>query len=215
MADRPWEKEGWVTLADEEHELHGVTPEMIDWWWDNMEKGYPLWHPVDHHAFKWAEGKAPGEVGHIGAVQIADQDGGGTGIYLDVSAFPFPIDYEHCMALEGFKKDKENQDYCVHMYSAADYGTKHRFVVILHGPKGEEIKELRKAGKGPPLTPGARTHAREEAERWSEFLPELYKLWSVVKDSRINPHPNLKIKKMGNGRYTYITSQNKPAARQA
>ena len=49
-----------------DHELHGVTPEMIDWWWDNMEKGYPLWHPEDHISFVWEV--APATVGHVGAI---------------------------------------------------------------------------------------------------------------------------------------------------
>jgi len=29
-----------------EHELRGVTPEMLDWWWDNMDNdNYKLWNP--------------------------------------------------------------------------------------------------------------------------------------------------------------------------
>ncbi|MFX1306436.1 MAG: DAPG hydrolase family protein, partial [Promethearchaeota archaeon] len=32
------------------HELSGVTPEMIDWWWDHIDNSerYRLWHPKDH-----------------------------------------------------------------------------------------------------------------------------------------------------------------------
>ena len=31
-----------------EHELRGVTPEMLDWWWINMVNSqyYLLWHPI-------------------------------------------------------------------------------------------------------------------------------------------------------------------------
>ena len=222
MADRPWEKEGWVTMSDEEHEIRGVTPEMIDWWWDNMEKGYPLWHPVDHHDFKWAEGKSPGEIGHIGAVQIADQSrgagaprtGGKVGTWLDVSSFPFPIDYDHCLVLEGFSQDKENQDFCVHMYSATDYGTKHRFIVIMHRPRANKMKEARESGKLPPQpTWNGMGHFTAEAYCWEQFLPTLWKLWQVVKDPECNPQCDLRIKKMPGGRYAYVTPQTKPGVK--
>src|SRR4030067_480360 len=49
--------------------MPGVTVEMLDWWWVNMEKGYELWCPDEHKGFKW-EIKPPLN-GHIGAVQIA------------------------------------------------------------------------------------------------------------------------------------------------
>lgn len=214
MVEKPWEKEGWVTMMDEEHEIHGVTPDMIDWWWDNMEKGHKLWNPIEHHAFRWEEGKAPSEVGHIGAVPIeyhgAHHTGEMIGTWLDVSAFPFPINYEHCLVLGGSSPDNKNQFLSVHMYSVADYGTKHRFLLIAKGAKAEAVRELRKADKGANQpTQGDHTFATVEAERWPEFLPELYKLWSVVKDSECNPQCDLRIKKMPNGRYAYVTPQNK------
>ena len=30
---------GWVLTAQHQHFLPGVTAEMLDWWWANMEKG--------------------------------------------------------------------------------------------------------------------------------------------------------------------------------
>jgi hypothetical protein len=38
-----------------DHSLLGVTPEMIDWWWDNIDttERYKLWHPKDHQSFEW------------------------------------------------------------------------------------------------------------------------------------------------------------------
>jgi len=53
-----------------EHELHDVTPEMIDWWWDNMDNDtYQLWHPEDHLALEWQI--PPDKVGHAGAIHMA------------------------------------------------------------------------------------------------------------------------------------------------
>ena len=222
MADRPWEKDGWLTMVDEEHEIHGCTPEMLDWWWDNMEKGYPLWHPVDHHDFKWAEGKAPGEIGHIGAVQIADQSrgagsprtGGKAGTWLDISLFPYPLDYDHALLLSGFGVDAHNEEFTLHLYSATDYGSKHRFIIMLRGTNADKIREVRKSGKMPPQpTWNGMGHFTAEAYCWQQFLPTLWKLWQVVDDYECNPRPNLKIKKMPNGRYEYVTPQNKPATK--
>ncbi|OHB62095.1 MAG: hypothetical protein A2167_00705 [Planctomycetes bacterium RBG_13_46_10] len=48
-----------------EHELHGCTPEMLDWWCDNMDNdSYIMWHTEDHLALEWQippsrEGVAP------------------------------------------------------------------------------------------------------------------------------------------------------------
>jgi hypothetical protein len=58
--------EGWIVV---DHIIPGVTPEMLDWWWVNMEKGYELWCPGGHKGFKWEV--APPLGGHIGAIQIA------------------------------------------------------------------------------------------------------------------------------------------------
>ena len=60
--------EGWIVV---DHIIPGVTAEMIDWWWVNMEKGYELWCPDEHKGFRW-EVKPP-LGGHIGAVQIATE----------------------------------------------------------------------------------------------------------------------------------------------
>ena len=59
---------GWIVV---DHIIPGVTTEMLDWWWVNMEKGYELWCPDEHKGFRW-EVKPP-MGGHIGAVQIATE----------------------------------------------------------------------------------------------------------------------------------------------
>jgi hypothetical protein len=214
--EAPWEKEGWLTMVDEHHEIHGVTPEQIDWWWDNMEKGYPLWHPEDHHDFHWE--KAPGDVGHIGAVQIADQGadhkGGKRATWYDPSVLPFVPEYDHVLVLGGFSTDAENTDWGIHQYEATDYGTKHRWTIILKGPQADKIRAMRASKQPlpqPPLWNGM-THFQAEAYCWEQFLPTLWKLWQVVKDPRLNPQPNLKVKKLPNGKIAYIFD-NKPAVK--
>ena len=67
MAEKKYPK-GWIVV---DHIIPGVTEEMLDWWWVNMEKGYELWCPDEHKGFKW-EVKPP-LGGHIGAAQIATE----------------------------------------------------------------------------------------------------------------------------------------------
>ncbi|MFX1277541.1 MAG: DAPG hydrolase family protein, partial [Promethearchaeota archaeon] len=52
-----------------DHELKGVTPEMLDWWWHNIKntERYKLWHPDHHISFEWE--KLPEEGEQFGAIQ--------------------------------------------------------------------------------------------------------------------------------------------------
>ena len=65
------------------HELRGITPEMIDWWWDNIDttERYRTWHPESHPTFDW-EGEAGG--GHIGKVHRVTEMVGDTMIELRI-----------------------------------------------------------------------------------------------------------------------------------
>ena len=64
----PKAQPGWLVV---DHFIQGCTPEMIDWWWVNMEKGYELWCPDEHKGFKW---EVPPPLGkHVGALQIAKE----------------------------------------------------------------------------------------------------------------------------------------------
>ena len=51
-----------------EHELMGISPEMLDWWWDNIDntERYKAWHPKDHKSFAWEN---PSIKGHVGKIQ--------------------------------------------------------------------------------------------------------------------------------------------------
>ena len=52
---------GYVLPSQKQHFLPGVTSEMMDWFWANMEKGYYLWAPGSHKKFTWV--KTPVEYG--------------------------------------------------------------------------------------------------------------------------------------------------------
>ena len=46
---------GYVLPSQKQHFLPGVTSEMMDWFWANMEKGYYLWAPGSHKKFTWVK----------------------------------------------------------------------------------------------------------------------------------------------------------------
>ena len=53
----------WIIKEQCQHFLPGVSPEMLDWFWANMEKGYYLWAPGSHKRFNWV--KTPWQYGFL------------------------------------------------------------------------------------------------------------------------------------------------------
>ena len=72
------------------HELEGVTPEMIDWWWDNIDttERYAMWHPGSHLSFEWEAVEGEGEAWVVGVQWHPEWLIGSSGIMLQLfSAF--------------------------------------------------------------------------------------------------------------------------------
>jgi hypothetical protein len=203
--------EEWMVV---DHFIPGVTAEMIDWWWVNMEKGYELWCPDEHKGFKW-EIKPPMN-GHIGAVQIATES----------------IDYGPVMDLRiewvdpniGTKEQKEFWTYrhlltagttgkqpgtkafvmLSHQWEAVPGGCKMRS--CMHGiPKPPPGSRPAMHESGPPEHPtgkkptggGWPAHNIAEVSTFKNFLPALWGIWQAVTDPAINRRASLKIKKEG------------------
>jgi hypothetical protein len=59
---------GYDLPSQRHHFLPGLTSEMLDWFWANMEKGYYLWAPGSHKRFNWL--KTPYEYGFEDSVHI-------------------------------------------------------------------------------------------------------------------------------------------------
>jgi DAPG hydrolase PhiG domain len=157
------EQGGWEIIAN--HEISGVTPEMIDWWWDHIDstERYKLWHPTDHHSFEWL---IPPTTGHVGAVQRVEESFG------DVSAPPIEIrwedangaaaEYDHVLLASSTMVGVPAAD-LMHEYEKASFGT--RLCSHFHFPPGapeELIKALYQQN-------------REEMRNFSTFLPALYR----------------------------------------
>ncbi|MCL6479483.1 MAG: hypothetical protein K6T65_13940 [Peptococcaceae bacterium] len=181
-------------------ELEGVTPKMLNWFWCNMEKCFALWHPIEHIDFYWAI--KPKDKDPIGAVHVAPQRwSDGTLIkphirFEDVSALSEDIAgivvYDHAVVAAGislteeeYKPDNTPVAYRIHQWEKADCG-------------------VRGISSAVPIVPEPREaglvwakHAAEEVGYWQDFLPELYRLWRVVKNPDLNPYFSFKLKKEG------------------
>jgi len=168
-------------------ELVGVTPEMIDWWWVNMEKGYPLWEPNDHKSFVW---EVPPPVGgYLGAIQIAEERMGPMPPmkirirWDDPDHCPVPRTYEHAIVAAGIDPEGKVGAMILHEWEQSPRGTRMRSTMRFPGPVPPGFAEIWKA------------HDRAEVSTFPRFLPDLYRLWQAVKDPAINRQCSLKRKK--------------------
>lgn len=72
------EKNGfWRKTVIVDQEIKGLTPEMMNWWWDNISTTarYKRWHPTAHLSFEWLEAPAsPNNTTYsVGAVQRVEE----------------------------------------------------------------------------------------------------------------------------------------------
>ena len=190
--DRGWTHIDW--------ELDGVTPKMLDWWWTNMEKGFVLWHPIDHTDFYWhlkPEGNQA-----LGAIHVAPQVwSDGTVIrphirWDDVATLDEGIKeiivYDHAVVAAGISLTGENVkdddppvSYRIHQWEKTDFGIRGMSSAVPIEPEPPE--------KGLVWA----KHGGEEIGYFQDFLPVLYNLWRVVKNQEINPYFSFKIEREG------------------
>jgi len=178
-------------------ELDGVTPIMIDWFWANMEKGFFLWHPVEHEEFYWVI--KPNDKMVIGTIHVAPQTwSDGTRIephirFEDIAELGEDVtDYivfEHaivvgalCLKKEDYKPGLPVIAYRIHQWEKTDAGV--RGISTCIGETREKGLVWSK-------------HAAEEVAYWEDFLPVLYKLYSVVNNPKVCPFCSLKVERNG------------------
>jgi len=190
---------GWTHI---DWELEGVTPKMIDWWWCNMEKGFALWHPIEHTDFYWHSKPTGNEV--IGKIHVAPQVWSDGRIFRphirfdDVAALPDNIKeivvYSHVLVAAGISLTDENVKddappiaYRIHQWEGTDGGVRGLSSAIPMKPDPLETERGLVWAK----------HCAEEMRYFQDFLPDLYRLWSVVKNPVINPFFSLKVIREG------------------
>lgn len=210
--------EGWIVV---DHIIPGVTVEMLDWWWVNMEKGYELWCPDEHKGFKW-EVKPPFN-GHIGAIQIATESID-YGPVMDIRIEWVDPDlgtpehknfwtYDHLLTAGSAGAESGAPPWVMlsHQYEAIPGGCKMRS--CMHIPPGMPPRAdpampvaasiLPHPSGKKPSGGGWRVHNIAEVSTFKAFLPALWGIWQVVPDATINRQCSLKIKKEGS-RIIYI-----------
>jgi hypothetical protein len=178
------------THIDWEHD--GVTARMIDWFWSNMEKGILLWHPNEHEPLEWYVQPKHGAL--VGSVHIAPQtwkDGTRQNLYIkmeDLQTLPDEITgliiYKHCFIAGGYSErtidDGQPFAYRLHQWESADSG------VI---GKSSALDGTKKATPGEGMVWAE--HCVEEISNWGAFLPQLYNLYRVIKNTEYNPFTDL------------------------
>jgi len=149
-----------------EHELEGVSPEMIDWWWDNIDttERYRMWHPESHLSFCW---EATESEGHIGKTHRVVEAIGGNEVtlrirWVDPDTIPVARIYSHANGACVLDDADKPLSWVLHEYEATERGTKMRSTFILPAMAPDSFVE------------GLRQHNKEEMSRFTAFLPELY-----------------------------------------
>lgn len=152
-----------------DHKLHDVTPEMIDWWWDNMDNdSYRLWHPEDHLALEWQI--PPAKIGHVGAIHMACEKISDVSAQIlrirweELESAPITTTYSHVNVGSplGPGPDDIPMGCVVHEYKEAPYGTKMRSTFTLPAFVPEEFVN------------SLREHNIVEMGQFPNFLPKLY-----------------------------------------
>jgi len=148
-----------------DHELKGVTPEMIDWWWDNINntERYKLWHPKDHKSFIWEN---PPINGHVGTVQrVIETVKFPTLLRIrweDINSIPISAEYKHVLAASVLNRNDEPIAWLLHEYGALQNGTQLRTTFRLPAKVPQWfVKALHEHNIG-------------EIREFTNFLPELY-----------------------------------------
>ncbi len=202
---------GYVLGAWCQHFLEGVTSEMMDWWWANMEKGYYLWAPGSHKRFSWV--KSPSEVGFLASSHmISEVMGpgkpvfGGDGVHihrLDLSWYPFVDSLEHVIVEGVFNAKGEFCDCTVHMWQDVPGGVDHIYASVVNTQATMPPEFVMACPEANPTDEDRNIHSEYESSRWPVFLPTLFRLWQGHPDPSQNVHCDLTVV-WRNGRPEYV-----------
>lgn len=209
-------EKGWIIASQEQHMVTGVTSEMMDWFWANMEKCYYLWAPGSHKRFNWV--KEPWRVGFIKSVHMISESVGencpvfgGNGIEihrLGLDYFPFTKALKHVIVEGTFNDLGEFVDSTVHMWEDREGGCCHITAAVVNTKAQEPphfVKEMLEQDPNTKIVPPSATnHAEYEASMWPRFLPQLYNIWKDHPDLTQNVQCNLSVRTTKEGSIEYI-----------
>lgn len=207
---------GYVLPSQKQHFLPGVTAEMMDWFWANMEKCYYLWAPGSHKKFTWV--KSPVQYGMERSIHMIAEScepglavfgGEGVEIHRLVLAdfFPCTACLKHVIC-EGVYNDLgELVDSTIHMWEDCEGGCLHITATVANSrvsaPPGFIINMLQENPDVKIVPNWATEHEDYEASQWPIFLPKLYELWKNHPDPSQNVRCNLEVVEE-NGKFRYV-----------
>lgn len=204
-------EKGWIITVQRQHFVPGVTSEMLDWWWANMEKGYYLWAPGSHKRFNWV--REPWKYGFERSAHIMSESVGkglpvfgGNGVLIErlpLSWFPFTTHLDHVICEGIFNNKGEFVDSTVHMWQDVPGGCIHIDAAVANPGISEPpnfVLEMLAEDPNACLVPPASTdHGEYEAARWPVFLPTLYGLWKGHPDPTQNVLCDLRVEDTPDG----------------
>ncbi len=189
--------DGRLHLSLRHDVVHGVTPEMIVWWFHNVEgdvafEGVPvakyrLWHPRDHVSFRYVRRAPDGGAGPGSVYHIVEAFGRNPAYLLDVDLHVKRLDeggFVHLPRLHGLRLARA--DYA---FERVRGGT--RYVnAITFGLEGRVFRPLNDRLVR-AVFPEARgrawlLHNVEEVGNWERFLPELFAAARAGREARLS-----------------------------
>jgi len=151
-----------------DHELNGITMEMLNWFFKNVSRYYKLWHPEDHISEEWIDEAEEGPP--AGSIRIAREKFGDLP-FCDLRLrtekpgdSPFTYIYNEDIKWSSILSPENKPIGC-----------------ITHESKQEPFGvRMRSTFRFPAKTPqwlidAVHKHNQEEMGRFPEFLPELYR----------------------------------------
>ena len=207
---------GYALPSQKQHFLPGVTSEMLDWFWANLEKCYYLWAPGSHKRFNWI--RTPYEYGFEDSVHIIAETTdpslpvfGGDGVEihrLHLSDFyPFTTALSHVICEGVFNDVGELVDSTIHEWEDVPGGIVHITATVQNTrvsmPPGFVLDILKEDPDAKIIPNFATDHEDYEASQWPVFLPALYNLWKDHPDPSQNVQCDLTIETGEDGRYRY------------
>lgn len=216
---------GLIMDPEHRHFLPGVTAEMMDWFWANMEKGYYLWAPGSHRSFRWVD--APAAVGFVKSSHLISEtyldNGpvfGGSGMHIrrldPAEIFPFTRSLAHVICEGTFNEQGELCDANIHMWQDAEGGLDHIDARIINTAATEPPDFIAEMFRLDPVEAKMQVetdrswHASYEAAMWPRFLPALYGLWKDHPDPAQSVRCDLTAAWGEDGRLHYL-AENGPA----
>lgn len=205
----------WQILCEANHFLPGVTAEMLDWFWGNMEKCYYLWAPGSHKLFTWIN--PPWKVGFVGSSHCISEsmfefgpahtvEGANGPVRLDMDLYMLEDAMEHVIMEGTISPDKASGSVNIHMWENVEGGCNHRTLLVFTPDSMEGAMDL-SVLQDPTHNPFQ--HSDYEASQWPVFLPKLYDVWKDHPDPAQNYRCDLSVKQNVDGSWSYV-AENPP-----